>query len=151
MQKLHFKTHINAPVEKVWDTMLENATYREWTKAFNESSNYEGSWEEGSEIRFVGSSSDGSGVNGMLARIKENRPHEFISIEHIGIIANGVEDTTSDEAKKWAPAYENYTFTEKDGGTDLTIEMDSEEEYKEMFEEMWPKALLRLKELAEKS
>ena len=50
------------------------------------------------------------------------------------------------------PGFENYTFAEKDGGTEVNIDMDIvNEEYKEMFEGMWPKALLKLKELAERA
>lgn len=86
---------------------------------------------------------------GMISRIKENRKHEFISIEHLGIIVDGEEDMTSDEAKKWAPAFENYTFTEKDGGTELSVDMDVDEGEKEVFEDMWPRALKNLKELSE--
>lgn len=150
MQKLHESIVINAPVEKVWDTMLSDATYREWTKVFNPDSRYEGSWDEGSKILFLGSDPEGKGVGGMVSRIKENRLHEYISIEHLGIIENGVEDTTSEKAKKWAPAYENYTFTEKDGGTEVTVDMDIEDEYKDMFNDLWPKAFQKLKELSEK-
>jgi len=54
MQKLHFTQHINAPREKVWDIMLSDTTYREWTKPFNAGSFYEGSWDEGSDIKFLG-------------------------------------------------------------------------------------------------
>jgi uncharacterized protein YndB with AHSA1/START domain len=147
MQKLHQSIHINAPREKVWNTMLGDASYREWTKAFHEGSYFKGDWSEGSKILFIGP--DENGEMGMVSRIKENRPYEFISIEHLGIYKNGVEDTTSDEAKQWAPAYENYTFTEKDGGTELTVDQDIEEEYKTSFEEMWTKALEKLKALAE--
>lgn len=150
MQKLHFSTHINAPREKVWNTMLEKATYKEWTKAFNPSSTFEGSWEEGSEIRFVGSDEEGNQqAGGMYSRIKENRLHEYLSIEHLGIIENGVVDTTSEKVKKWAPSFENYTFIEKDGGTELLVDIDIDEEYKDSFEDMWPKALLKLKEMCE--
>ena len=35
MQKLNFKIDINAPKEKVWSTMLEDKTYREWTDSFS--------------------------------------------------------------------------------------------------------------------
>jgi len=150
MQKIHFSIHINAPREKVWDTMLSDATYRQWTSAFNPGSYYKGSWEEGSKILFLGPNPDGNGEGGMVARIKENCIHEYISIEHNGVISNGVEDTTSEEARKWAPAYENYTFIDKDGGTEVSVDMDIVDEYKTMFEEMWPKALGLLKELAEK-
>jgi L-rhamnose mutarotase len=149
MQKIHFSVFINAPKEKVWNTMLNKETYNEWTKAFNPSSTYVGSWEEGSEIRFVGSNSEAEGESGMYSRIKENRLHEFLSIEHLGMIENGVIDTTSEKVKAWLPAFENYTFKETEGGTELTIDIDTTDEYKSMFEEMWPKALEVLKALSE--
>lgn len=129
--------------------MLDDATYREWTMPFCPGSYYEGSWETGSEIKFLGPGEGGS-VGGMYSRIKENRKYEFVSIEHIGMIQNGVIDTTSEEVKKWTPAFENYTLTEVDGGTKLDIDIDTNLEYKEMFEGMWPKALEILKGIAEK-
>lgn len=151
MKKLHFSILINAPKEKVWDVMLGDATYREWTKSFNPGSYFSGSWDEGSEIRFLGPHPDGTpGEGGMYSRIKENRLYEFVSIEHLGIINNGVIDTTSDEVKSWTPSFENYTFTDKDGGTELSIDMDSHDDYADMFNEMWPKALASLKEIAER-
>lgn len=148
MQKLHWSITINAPREKVWHTMLDDATYRQWTKAFDENSHYKGDWSQGSEILFLGPNENGK-EGGMISQIAENRPNEFISIKHIGMIKDGVRDTTSDEVKKWTPAFENYTFTDKAGGTELTIGLDVAQEYKDMFEEMWPKALQKLKELAE--
>lgn len=145
MKTLHFSKTINAPAGKVWNAMLEDETYRQWTTAFTEGSHFEGSWEEGEKILFL--DADGQG---MVSTIAENRPYEFISIKHIGIIHDGVEDTESKEAQKWAPAFENYTFTEKDGKTTVAVDMDIEEEHEEMFNEMWPNALQKLKELAEK-
>ncbi|MEK7628217.1 MAG: SRPBCC domain-containing protein [Patescibacteria group bacterium] len=150
MQTLHFSVHINAPVEKVWDTMLADATYRQWTAAFCPGSHYRGSWEQGSEIRFIGPNPDGSGNGGVVSCIRENRLHEFISVEHLGLIENDVEDTTSEKVKGWVGAHENYTFTAVDGGTDLQIDTDTEESFVAMFNDMWPKALHALKELAEK-
>lgn len=151
MQKINFSIQINAPKEKVWDTMLNDSTYREWTKPFNSSSCYEGSWEEGSEIKFLGVDKDGNpNAGGMYSRIKTNRPYEYISIEHLGFIVNGVVDTTSEEVKKWTPAFENYTFKEKAGGTEVSVELDIADEHKAEFEKMWPEALQILKELSEK-
>lgn len=152
MQKLRHSIFIQAPVEKVWNTMLEDATYRQWTEPFNPGSYYEGDWSEGSIIKFLGVDESGEAqMGGMYSRIAENRPHEFVSIEHLGFVdLEGNVDTTSDEVKKWTPAFENYTFTEKDRGTEVTVELDINEEHKEMFDEMWPKALQNLKELAEK-
>ena len=86
----------------------------------------------------------------MVSRVAENKPHEFISIEHLGIVQNGVEDTTSEAARKWAPAFENYTFNNKDGATEVLVDIDIEDEHVQIFNEMWPEALRKLKELAEK-
>ncbi len=151
MAKLQFVTKINAPKEKVWHTMLDDATYREWTAAFCEGSYYKGSWNVGSKILFLGPQKDGVD-EGMVSRIESNRPYEFISIEHLGEMHNGVEDTTSEKVKKWAGAHENYTFNEKDGVTTVVVDLDMnlDEVYTDMFKDMWPKALLTLKALAEK-
>ena len=150
MQKIHFSIFINAPREKVWNTMLGEDTYTEWTTAFSPGSYFKGSWEEGSKMIFLGPNPDGSGEGGMVSRVKENRLYEFVSIEHLGIISNGVEDTTSEEAQKWSGSYENYTFVEKDGGTEVLVDMSIMDQYKDMFDESWPKALELLKDLAEK-
>lgn len=53
MKKLHFSIQIKAPKEKVWQTMLDDPTYRQWTRVFMPGSYFEGAWEEGSKIRFV--------------------------------------------------------------------------------------------------
>jgi uncharacterized protein YndB with AHSA1/START domain len=149
MQNIHFSILINATREKVWDTMLQDATYREWTSAFNPGSYYRGDWIKGSKMLFLGPNPDGSGEGGMVSSILENRPYEHISIEHQGLVKEGVEDTTSDEALHWASAHENYTFVERDGVTELTVDLDTPEEYAPMFQDMWPKALDVLKTLSE--
>ena len=148
MSKLNFSIVIDAPKQKVWDTMLEDKTYRIWTEEFSPGSHYVGNWNQGSKIHFLGPSNDGK-LAGMVSRIKENRLHEYISIEHLGEVYDGVEDTTSDRVKVWAGALENYTFNNKDGKTELIVDLDINEEFKEMFEGMWPKALQKLKSLCE--
>lgn len=148
MQKLNFSIVINAPKEKVWNTMLDDKTYRLWTDVFAPGSYYKGNWDKGSKILFLGPSEKGE--MGMVSRIKENIPFQFISIEHLGMVNDGKEDTSSEATKGWAGALENYTFIEKNGKTEVTVDVDITEEYKDMFEGMWPKALQKLKELVEK-
>jgi hypothetical protein len=147
MDRLHFNIEINAPKEKVWDTMLEDKTYRVWTESFMAGCYYKGDWNKGSKILFLATGEKGE--MGMVSRIKENKKYEFISIEHLGMVNEGKEDMTSDEVKKWAGALENYTFKERDGKTEVLVDLDSHEDYSEMFNGMWPKALQKLKELAE--
>jgi uncharacterized protein YndB with AHSA1/START domain len=150
MKKLHYSIHINAPREKVWDIMLSDATYREWTATFNPGGSYfEGNWTEGSKILFLGPGEDGR-LGGMVSTIAKCVPHEFVSIEHLGQIDNGIEDTTSERVKAWSGAHENYTFTEKEGETHLTVDLDTVEEYVSYMEDTWPKALQKLKALSEK-
>jgi hypothetical protein len=86
----------------------------------------------------------------MISRVASNRPNEYMSFEHLGEIKDGVEDRDSKKIKEWAGAKENYTLTEAGGKTELKIDMDIVDEYKDMFAEMWPRALQKVKELAEK-
>lgn len=150
MHKLHFSIVINAPKAKVWSAMLDDATYRVWTEAFNPGSYYVGNWSKGSKMLFLGPDPNTGKLGGMVSRIKENRLHEYLSIEHLGVVQDGKEDTTSEAVKAWAGAHENYTFNEKNGATEVLVDIDITEDFKEMFEEMWPKALKTLKEIAEK-
>lgn len=149
-QTIHFAITINAPRKKVWETMLQDATYRQWVAVFNPtgSSWYEGDWTEGSKILFLGDGEHG-GVSGMVSRIKEVRPHEFVSIEHLGVVQDGKEDTTGELARQFASALENYTFVDTNGATEVQVAMDTIEEHRQMFEASWPKALQALKALAE--
>jgi Activator of Hsp90 ATPase homolog 1-like protein len=148
MAKLKFSIIINVPKEKVWNTMLEDRTYRIWTEVFSEGSYYSGDWNKGSKILFLGPGNDGK-TGGMVSRIKDNKLYEFISIEHLGEVIDGVEDTTSDRVKEWSGALENYTFIDMNGKTELIVEMDINEDFKEMFQNTWPQALQKLKELCE--
>ena len=144
MTRLQFSTTIAAPVETVWRLMLAPESYSDWTSAFSEGSRYEGSWEQGDKIRFLGPSGDG-----MLSEIAENRRHAFLSIRHLGFLADGVEDTTSDAVRAWAPAYENYTFTALPEGTQLVVDQDVPAEWEQHMLDAWPKALALLKQLSE--
>ena len=144
MEKINFTTVINAAPEKIWKVLWDDTTYRKWTSAFSEGSYAETDWKEGSKVLFL----DGKG-QGMVSRIAENRPNEYMSIEHLGEVKDGVEDTSSDRVKAWAGAHENYTLKKVNGKTELSIDMDITGEFKEMFSQMWPKALDNVKKLSE--
>ncbi len=144
MKPLAFSIDIAAPRQHVHATMLADAPYRIWTEPFCEGSHYIGTWEEGTKIVFL----DPKG-SGMTAIIAEHRPAEFVSIKMLGFIHEGIEDTESEEVKAWAPAYENYTFTDIAGGTRVDVTLTVADEYFEMMSDMWPKALVVLKEICE--
>jgi uncharacterized protein YndB with AHSA1/START domain len=144
MEKMNFKTVINATPEKIWKVLWDDETYRKWTSAFAEGSCAETDWKQGSKVLFT----DGKG-SGMVSRIAENRPNEYMSFEHLGEVHDGVEDTTSERVQQWAGSHENYTLKKAGDKTELIIDMDIAEEYKDMFSQMWPKALENVKNLSE--
>jgi hypothetical protein len=146
MKKIHFSILIDAAPEAVWEAMLEPDTYKLWTAEFTEGSYYEGSWEEGQKIRFMA-----PGGGGMTSVIAASRPYEFISIKHLGFIKDGVEDTESEEVRKWAPAFENYSFSRVGDGAELKVEIDVTPDFEEYMQNVWPKALARLKSICEGS
>ena len=146
MTKQEFKVSINAPREKVWEVLWNDATYPAWTSAFSEGSHAVTDWKKGSKILFL----DGKG-SGMVSTIAEKKPAEFMSFKHLGVVKDGVEDTTSDEVKQWAGAEENYSLKPVNGNTELTVQVDINDEWKDYFVTTFPKALDKVKELAEKN
>ena len=146
MKTLTFDISIKAPKRRVWETMLGDESYRIWTSPFCEGSYFSGSWEKGSKMQFLA-----PGGDGMTSVIAENKPYEFVSIRHLGEISKGVEDTTSEKVKAWAPAYENYSFTEGAGETTVSVSLDTLPEYEQYMLETYPKALNLLRELCERN
>ena len=151
MKKINLETVINASREKVWDAIVNEPKYRRWTSAFGETSHFEGGWNKGDTIRFLAINKEGK-KEGMVSEIAESNYPEYISIKHLGYIVNGIDDTTSEEIRKWAPAFENYTLEKV--GEDKTLfklEMDCIDEYYDLMMDLWPKAMDKLKEVSEKN
>lgn len=146
MQKHQFKTLINASAEKVWSVLWDDTSYPQWTSVFAEGSKAVTDWKEGSKVLFL----DGKG-QGMVSLIEKRKDNEFMSFKHIGTVNNGVEDLNSPQTKEWAGALENYTLTPMDGRTELIVDMDITEEFKDYFLKTWPMALEKIKELAGKN
>lgn len=150
MEKINFSIDINAPKEKVWEVLWGDTTYGQWTAPFSEGFNFsEGSkaitdWQEGSKVLFVAGSGDG-----MVSQIETKRQNEFMSFKHLGMVKDGVEDTSSEKVKEWAGAMENYTLTEKDGITTLAVDLDISGDHKDYFNKTFPNALELVKQLAE--
>lgn len=151
MKKLQFKISIKAPVARVYDLMLgieSKSTYEQWTSMFNPTSTYEGSWGKGNKILFVGVDEKGE-KGGIVSRIAENIPNEFVSIQHHGLFKANKEITEGPEVEKWANGFENYTFTENNGTTTVTVDLDTTEDFLEYMNQTYPKALDKLKEICE--
>jgi hypothetical protein len=152
MKKLQFKVSITAPVSKIYDFMLginSKSTYEQWTSLFNPTSTYEGSWDKGSKILFIGIDEKGE-KGGMVSKIVENNLNRFVSIQHYGILKSDKEITEGPEVEKWANGFENYTFEESNGITTVTVDLDTTEDFVAYMNQTYPRALDKLKEICEK-
>jgi len=151
MKRVQFMVKINAPANKVYDLMLgisKKLTYEQWTALFNPTSSYEGNWNKGSKMLFVGTDEKGE-KGGLVSEIMENIPNQFISIRHYGLVKTNEEITEGPEVEKWANGFENYTFEENNETTTVTIDLDTTEDFLNYMNETYPKALEKLKEICE--
>lgn len=151
MKKIQFTITINALANKVYTNMLglnDKSTYEQWTALFNPTSTYEGSWEKGQKMFFVGVDENGE-KGGMVSRIADYVPNQFVSIQHYGLVKGSEEITTGPEVEKWANGLENYTFEESNGVTTVTIDLDTADEFEDYMNEFYPQALNKLKEICE--
>ncbi len=144
MQRVKFSINILATSKIVWQTLWDESTYGKWTALFCEGSHVITDWNEGSKALFLS-----QGGKGMYSIIEKKIPNQFMSIKHLGCLKNGTEDPGSESSKAWAGAFENYTLTPAGETTKLEIELDITDENKNYFEETWPKALEKVKQLAE--
>lgn len=146
MEHLEYRIVISAPAKKVWETMLNQDTYQQWVAKSWPNSSYDGKWAKGEKIKFIGPEGEGT-----LAELVEVKPYEKILARHVAILQKGgKEDRTSDMAKGWIGILEGYTFNEKNGETTLIVSIETNPEWKSMFDDGWPAALDELKRLAER-
>ena len=139
METLEYKIEINAAPEKVWTTLWDDMSYRQWTSAFTEGSFYVGTWEEESIVKFFDPNN-----NGMYSRVLKNEANKEMTFLHLGEIYDGVE-TPQD----WGDATESYLLEETENGTNLIARIKTSEEFKSFFEEKFPNALQNVKNLSE--
>lgn len=144
MIRIHLERSFQAGPELLWELVVDPDHYRFWTEAFSKGSGFVGDWTKGSNIRFV--TEDENGIeNGMLSEIAESQWPEVISIRHVGLVMNGVNDYNSPLAREWSPAFENYRFIPKSDGTSIfQVEQDLPEEQAEEFKSSWKKAFDRM-------
>ena len=141
---LKFSVQINASKEKVWDTLWSDASYRQWTEAFSPGSYADSDWKEGSKIKFLTAEGDG-----MFSVIETMKPSSQMTFRHLGTVLKGKEQPESKESVVWEGAKESYFLSEKDGITELNVEVDVTNQYQDYFNKTFPKALEIVKKNAE--
>lgn len=145
MKTLNFKIEINAPKEKIWTLMWEDAGYRKWASVFGEGTYAVSDWKEGSSIQFL--MPEGAGMNSVIEKKIEN---EFIAFKHLGMVKNFEVMPPDETSKEWEGAMETYRLTKANGNTILEVTLDTTDKYVDYFNTTFVKALAILKELSEK-
>lgn len=146
MKTLHFNICIAAPAQKVWDTLWNDASYRQWSSVFAKGSHIKGDLSAGNRVRFM----DGSG-NGVYSMVNQNIPARLMSFINLGELFEGREQVVDERtsAQEWSGAVENYMLYEKKGGTSLWVELEVNNSDSAHFAEKFPEALEKIKTLAE--
>lgn len=139
---MRFTIDIQATRKKVWDTMWQDKTFRQWAGLIDPGTYMTGALEEGSEVQFI-SSENGYGVTSLVEKLT---PSKFLLLRHQA----DTQDTGKQEREKeWTGGKESYTLAEKNGVTTLTAAFDVPPELETYFNDNYPKALEQIKELAE--
>lgn len=138
MPLLKFETEINATPEKVWNTLWEDKTYREWASTLN-GSYYEGNFQQDSKIFFFG-----EGRKGMYNFVEKNIPNKEMKFRHLGWIIDGEESP-----QNWENSDETYILEETPNGTLLKVEVNALDEFAEFFRNNYPNMLKKVKQIAE--
>jgi uncharacterized protein YndB with AHSA1/START domain len=143
MKEMQFSIEINAGRERVWDTLWQDKTFREWADIIDPGTYMVGDLKEGNEVQFI--SANGYGVTSLVEKLT---PGEFLLLRHH---ADTQEEGKREREKEWTGGKESYLLSEKDGATTLTVAFDVPPELEEYFKINYPKALKRIKILAERN
>ncbi len=135
---------INAPKENVWTVLFDDQFTRIWYAEFSEGTYAETDWQIGSKAVFKDKSNCG-----MVGKIIDNKPNEYLSIEYDGVIIENMEDYTSEHAMAIKGGRENYYLSEENEISKLTVIGDMSEGFFETMALAWDKALLKIKALSE--
>lgn len=138
--QLNYTTGINATREIVWEALWQDENYRNWASAFSPGSHARSDWQTGSRILFLGPTGEG-----MYAVIAKNEKPVLMEFRHQGEWKDGQPQPPG----AWTGAREIYRLEETEGGTTLHVLTEVVEEYRDMLDGMWPRALAILKSLAE--
>jgi hypothetical protein len=143
MKELQCSIEIHATQARVWDTLWQDETFREWASIIDPETYMVGDLKEGHEIQFI-SGASGYGVTSVVEKLVAG---EFLLLRHR---ADTQEDGKREREKEWTGGEERYSLAEKDGTTTLTVAFDVPPALEEEFKVNYPKALERVKVLAER-
>lgn len=139
---MKFSVEIHSPKQKVWETLWQDETLREWAGIIDPGTYMIGELKEGSEVQFI-SAENGYGVT---SRVEKLVPYEYLLLRHSADTQNS---GTQERNKEWTGGKEVYELLEANATTTLNVSFDVPPEMETYFNTVYPKALDKVKELAE--
>lgn len=145
MRTLSYHIIINAPKNKIWETLWNPETYAEWRQFLMPNSKLETDWKAGGITRFW----DSPG-NGKRSTITHIEVPDVVTFNHLGLISKGIEDTQTCKIKEWSGAPERYLLIPlSDGSIRLQAEVRDFANEQEKLDEGFKKGFEIVKRLAE--
>lgn len=142
MEEVQFSIDIHADRASVWNTLWQDESFRQWAGIIDPGTYMKGELRKGSEVQFI-SAENGYGVTSLVEEVIEG---EFLLLRHR---ADTKDSGVQGREKDWTDGKESYQLTENNGTTTLTAAFDVPPHMEEYFQKTYPKALARIKELAE--
>lgn len=143
MKELQFLIEIHTTKERVWDTLWQDKSFRDWASIIDPETYMVGDLKEGNEIQFI-SAANGYGVTSLVKKLVAG---EFLLLNHR---ADTQDAGKRERAKEWTGGEERYSLAEKNGTTTLNVAFGVPPEMEAYFKVAYPKALERVKVLAER-
>ena len=142
MITLHFSINIKKDAQAIWKILWHDKTYRLWAGDFSKGSYAESDWKEGSRVEFY--NSRGLRSEAIIETRKENEAMIFRF--------DGLPEACSkiNENGKII-SYKKYILKPIGDITMLSVYLDIDEEREPYYLENYPKALDKIKQLAEQS
>jgi uncharacterized protein YndB with AHSA1/START domain len=141
MKPITFTVKINASKEKVWDTLWQDKTLRQWAGIIDPGTHMVGELKENEEVQYI--SGNGYGVTSLVEKLI---PGEYLVLRHE---ADTQDAGTRKRKKQWTGGKETYQLAEQKGITTLTIAFDVPQELEDTFNVSYPEAMRCIKTLSE--
>lgn len=144
MKEMQFTVEINASRQRVWDTLWQDKTLRDWAGMIDPGTYMRGELKVGGTVEFI-SAENGYGVTSLVEELVAG---ERLVLRHS---ADTQDVGTQEREKEWTGGKESYMLTESGGMTMLLVAFDVPPTQEDYFTATYPKVMARIKQLAEAS
>lgn len=142
METHTFFITIQAGKQTIWNVLWEETSFQDWANLIDEGTYMKGTLKENRQVEFI-SAVNGYGVTSL---VEELRPHEYIRFQHQ---ADTQESGSDVRAEEWTGGTESYLLEDNEEGVKLSMTLTIPAHQLPVFSERVPKALARIKVLAE--